>query len=154
MYLVDDHLIPSLGILHIHVIFWNSYNIRILHWCNILIGVLSFYISPFIFLSLQLWFYVYKKEHWVVCKTHNNRESPQEVAQSAGTTTHEAEVTSSNPLFPSYVDMSKNKKNNREESYLVLEELVSYIVISLSCLVIIFIFFYFTTLEAYLLLLV
>jgi hypothetical protein len=31
MYLVDDHLVPSLGILHIHVIFWNSYNIHVLH---------------------------------------------------------------------------------------------------------------------------
>jgi hypothetical protein len=32
---------------------------------------------------------------------------PQEVVQSAGTTPHEAEVTSSNPPSPSYVDMSK-----------------------------------------------
>jgi hypothetical protein len=34
----------------------------------------------------------------------------QEVAQSAGTTPNEAEVTSSNPLLPSCVDMSKKKK--------------------------------------------
>jgi hypothetical protein len=32
---------------------------------------------------------------------------PQEVAQSAGTTPHEAEVISSNPPPPSCVDMSK-----------------------------------------------
>jgi hypothetical protein len=37
---------------------------------------------------------------------------PQEVAQLVGTTPHEVEVTSSNPLSPSYVDMSKKKKKN------------------------------------------
>jgi hypothetical protein len=31
MHLVDDHLVPSLEILHIHVIFWNFYNIHVIH---------------------------------------------------------------------------------------------------------------------------
>jgi hypothetical protein len=55
----------------------------------------------FLFLNLPLWFYVYKREYWVVYKSHNYRE----------------------------------------ESYIVSEELVSHITISLSCLVIFFFFY-------------
>jgi hypothetical protein len=42
---------------------------------------------------------------------------PQEVAQSAGTTPHEAEVTSSNLPPPSCVDMSKNKKIKQSSKF-------------------------------------
>ena len=31
IYLMDDHLDQSLGILHIHIIFWNSYSIHVIH---------------------------------------------------------------------------------------------------------------------------
>ena len=102
MHLVDDHLVPSLGILHIHVIFWNSYNIHVIDWCSLLI---MYY--PFIFLNFPLWFHGYKREHWIVCKTHNNRE----------------------------------------ELYIVFEELASHIAIPLSYLII---FFHFTTLSQFL----
>jgi hypothetical protein len=41
---------------------------------------------------------------------------PQEVTQSAGTTPHEAEVTSSNHPSPSCVDMSKKKKKHNQRN--------------------------------------
>ena len=44
------------------------------------------------------------------CTTGLSGHCLQEVAQSAGITPHEAEITNSNIPSPSYVDMSKKKK--------------------------------------------
>jgi hypothetical protein len=45
--------------------------------------------------------------------TKQQQTSPQEVAQSVETTLNEVDVTSSNLLPPSCVDMSKKKKKNK-----------------------------------------
>ena len=73
MHLVDDHLVPSHGILHIYVTFYNSYNIRVYIDVANWFMYHPFHIPIFIFFNLPL-FYAYKRKHWLVCRTHNKRE--------------------------------------------------------------------------------